>query len=292
MPNFMIIGAAKSGTTSLHHYLTQHPQIFLPMEKELQFFTDNELYNKGKEFYLNSYFSGAESYSAIGEATPFYLHRPEIVIPRLKHFFPAESLKFIVLLRDPVKRAWSHYLHMVRLGLEPLSFEQALEAESERLSQQPMSWYSYFSDGLYYRQLEKWFNQFPKEHFLIITQDQLAENVTQTLEDVFMFLDVESHISIADTTMKNEAGEAKSKLLMRFLMGRPFGMPAIKRVLPIKFRRRVGMKLRQMNTRPVSSVMEMNAETYDLLRKEYDQDIASLERLLNRSFASWRTEVC
>ncbi|MBL4774792.1 MAG: sulfotransferase [Mariprofundus sp.] len=287
LPNFMLIGAAKSGTTSLHHYLSQHPQIFLPSEKELQFFTDDKLFEKGKEFY-SSYFSGSEGFLAKGEATPFYLHRADIVIPRLKCFFPPNAMKFIVILRDPVKRAWSHYLHMVRLGLEPLSLEAALKLEVDRLNQDPTSWYSYYSDGLYCRQLKKWFEQYPRENFLIFTQDEMANDIKQVLKQVFQFLQVDCQSPIPDTTIKNEAGEVKSVVLMKLLMGRALGMPTVKRVFPIKHRRRIGMKLRQLNTRPVHKVKKMNPETFTLMRSLYDHDVADLEKLLNCSFASWR----
>ena len=289
MPNFMLIGAAKAGTTSLHYYLNQHPEVFFPKEKELQFFTDDALYEKGSEYYWKHYFDGAHRFPARGEATPFYLHRASIVIPRLKVFFP-EPMKFIVILRDPVKRAWSHYQHMVRLGLEPLSFEQALKEEDERIRRQPTSWFSYFSDGLYAHQLEQWFDHYPRENFLVLTQDEMAADVHGVLKRIFSFLEVDADVVIPDLAVKNEASEARSRLLMKVLMGRGPASNWIKAMIPIHLRRRVGSELRQLNTKPVSGPIMASPESVQVLKAAYDHDVAKLELLLNRSFAYWRSE--
>lgn len=289
MPNFMLLGAAKAGTTSLHYYLNQHPQIFLPKEKELQFFTDDKLYAEGKEYYLKHYFSGAHLFPARGEATPFYLHRSAIVIPRLKEFFSGR-IKFIVMLRDPVSRAWSHYQHMVRLGHEHLTFEDALLAETDRLREQPTSWFSYFSDGLYAHQLEQWFEHYPQVDFLILKQDEMMADAHELLGGVFSFLEVDANITISDLSVKNEAGAVKNKLLMEMLMGRAPGSGWVKKMVPTYLRRRWGMKLRQLNTKPAAVAEKMLPGTAEMLRKAYDADLALLERQLGLSFSSWRED--
>jgi hypothetical protein len=287
-PNFMLLGAAKAATTSLHHYLLQHPEIYLPKEKEIQFFTDDALYEKGLDYYLRHYFREARGFPARGEATPFYFHRSEVVIPRLIKCFGLSGLKFVIVLRDPVKRAWSHYQHMLRLGLETLEFEQALEQEAERMKDQPLSWYSYYSDGLYASQLHQWFEHFPKESFFVISQDDLIEDSHRVLATIFCFLGVDPDILIRDISIKNEAAEPRSALFMRVLSGRTRGGVWIKKCLPIPLRRRIGMTLRQLNTRPVSQVSEMKPETRIKLGKAYENDLVRLENLLGRSFASWR----
>jgi len=288
LPNFLILGATKSGTTSLHHYLKQHPDVFLPEEKEIQFFIDDQLYEKGMEFYQKQYFSGTSDYGAVGEATPLYFHRPELVIPRLKESFPADSLKFVLLLRDPVKRAWSHYLHMVRLGAETLDFERALLMEEKRLHADPASWYSYFSDGLYGKLLEQWFDAFSAESFLILTQDDFVRDVHLSLKKIFSFLGVDDSVCIQDLSIKNEAGQARSKKLMSLLMGRFPGANLIKAVVPVPFRRRLGMKLRHLNIVPSDQTSPMDADMETELRKRYVADICKLEGLLNFPLEEWK----
>jgi hypothetical protein len=288
LPNFMVIGATKAGTTSLHHYLLQHPQIFLPKEKELQFFTDDQLYSRGKAFYLDNYFKDAHKFLARGEATPFYLHRPEVVIPRLKQTFPDGALKFLVILRNPAKRAWSHYLHMVRLGLENYDFDTALAMEEQRMKESPLSWFSYYTDGLYSRQLKHWFSAYPQEAFLIITQDELATDTQEALQKIFAFLNVDMTQKVSDLSVKNQAGEAKSKFLMRVLMGRFSGASFFKKILPVRLRRHIGMILRHMNTQPAKNTLMMPDRTYEDLAKRYNADLEELENLLGRSFGNWR----
>ena len=288
LPNFMVIGAAKAGTTSLHHYLLQHPQIFLPKEKELQFFTDDQLYKRGKAYYLDNYFKQAHLFPARGEATPFYLHRPEIVIPRLKQIFADETLKFVVLLRDPAKRAWSHYLHMVRLGLEIFDFSTALAMEEQRMKEDSLSWFSYYTDGLYSRQLKHWFSAYPQEAFLILTQEELASDTQEALQKIFAFLNVDITQKVRDLSVKNKAGEAKSKFLMRILMGRFSGASFLKKILPVQLRRHIGMILRHMNTQPAKNTLMMPDRTYEDLAKRYNADLEELDTLLGRSFENWR----
>jgi len=287
-PNFLILGATKSGTTSLHHYLKQHPEIYLPQEKETQFFIDDQLFHRGIEYYKKHYFSGVCDELAIGEATPLYFHRPAIVIPRLKASFPDGVLKFILLLRDPVSRAWSHYLHMRRLGIEPLEFEAAMAAESERIKLEPISWYSYFTDGLYGELLDQWFSAFSPEQFLIMTQDEFITDLDSSLSEVFAFLSVDTSVRIHDLSVKNEAGVARSKRLMSLLMGRFPGSGVLKGLLPLHFRRSLGMRLRHMNAKRADRPIELDGQLEQELRHRYVHDIERLELLLQRSFSSWK----
>lgn len=289
-PNFFLLGAAKAGTTSLHHYLVQHAQIYLPQEKEIQFFTDEALFVKGPEFYLKHYFRGARAFCARGEATPLYFHRPELVAPRLKEYFGLSRLRFVVVLRNPAKRAWSHYQHMRRLGLEPLGFEPALEKEAARMREEPRSWFSYYSDGLYANQLEHWFQHFSEDRFLVLSQDDLIEDLDRELRKIFCFLGIDTNARIKDKAVKNEAAEPKSAFLMRVLMGRIPGGSLLKHVLPIPFRRRIGMALRHFNTRPVIRHSKMAPETEFKLTQAYERDLERLEKLLGRSFSSWRAD--
>ncbi len=135
LPNFLIIGAAKAGTTSLYDLLKQHPQIYLSFVKEPMFFSHDDNYRRGPEWYARAFFSGAQGCLERGEASPHYLYWSEKVAPRIKMVYGQMPVKYIVILRDPVERAYSWYWNMVKEGMEDLPFETAVDLEEERLQE-------------------------------------------------------------------------------------------------------------------------------------------------------------
>lgn len=197
LPNFLIVGAAKSGTTSLYHFLNQHPDVFLsPERKEGRFFSgigDGSVY--WPAFYhfplaedLDAYrglFEGWSGQAAIGDVSPDYLaysHRaaPEV----LRHCGP--ETRIIAILREPVSRAWSHYLQNVRRDAEFLSFEKTLEVEAERKAAGWGFQWLYTDTGHFAEKLRPYLETF--EHVKVLTQDQLAADQDGVLADVFDFL--------------------------------------------------------------------------------------------------------
>lgn len=198
-PHFMILGTQKGGTNSLYQYLCQHPQILPATQKEIHFFT--LYYQKGIDWYRSQFPSTADGNLLLtGEGTPYYLFHP-CVPQRVYHHFP--NLKFIVLLRNPINRAISHYYWEVNLGYEMLSLKDALLQEPERLRGETEKLladetyyshnhqhYSYLSRGIYVEQLQNWMNVFPREQFLIVQSEDLASQSPKTLNQVFEFLDL------------------------------------------------------------------------------------------------------
>lgn len=200
MPDFIIIGAQKCGTTSLYNYLIQHPQIAPAATKEVHFFDLN--FEKGRDWYLEQFpeLGANQDKTITGEASPYYIFHP-LVPQRIYQMLP--QVKLIVLLRNPVARAISHYYHEVRLGYETLSLEDAianepirLQGEAEKLlaGQIERSFnyqhYSYLSRGLYFEQLKAWMRFFPKEQLLILKSEELDSQPSAILNQVFDFLDV------------------------------------------------------------------------------------------------------
>lgn len=197
MLDFLIIGAQKCGTTSLYHYLTQHPQIVSATRKEVHFFDLN--YSLGLEWYKTQLGQGDCPDCLYGEASPYYIFHPQVP-QRVYQLFP--QVKLIVLLRNPVDRAISHYYHEFnRLKAENLSLEEAIACEPERLKGElekldadPNYYsynhqhYTYLSRGLYLEQLHRWMKLFPKEQFLILSSEEFWENPDRALTDVFEFL--------------------------------------------------------------------------------------------------------
>jgi len=288
MPNFFIVGAAKAGTSSLYHYLKQHHQVFLTSEKEPHFFDNNMLYQKGLDYYLNTHFNGADSYIARGEATPAYLRLYNTVVPRMDNVFQEKKPKILIVLRDPVKRAWSHYLHRVRNVVECETFEKALEFEESRLKTDPRSWCGYYHDGLYSKQIEFWLDSFPKDKFHFILNDDLESKPQDVMKNVFSFLGVNTSVDVYVGEKRNVASAAKSKWLMKFLSQPSSIKIPLKLLLPYSTRRSISVYLRRKNLRPFDTVPILNKTTEIELRKKYDPEISRLEKIINRDLSMWR----
>jgi hypothetical protein len=146
--NFFCIGAQKAGTTTLYHLLSQHPDVYLPKEKEAHFFADDQEYAKGIDYYLDRYFSDPKNAKWKGTITPSY-SLFEKVPRRIKEALGTQ-LKFIFILRNPAERMWSQYQMNLSLKRENLSLEEAVKAEERRMlgSHQHQKWYSYVKRGL------------------------------------------------------------------------------------------------------------------------------------------------
>jgi hypothetical protein len=196
-PSFFLIGASRSGTTTLYDLLTRHPQARPAARKELEYF-DLQYHARHAAWYRSNFALRPLRRAVTGEATPSYLLDPRVPA-RLAHRYPDAML--IVLLRDPVDRAYSHWAHEVALGVEPLGFEDAIaaepdrtEGELERMLAEPsyISWqyfkYSYLARGLYADRLEPWLEHFPREQFLFLDFDHLASNQVEALRTVLDFL--------------------------------------------------------------------------------------------------------
>jgi hypothetical protein len=202
LPHFLIIGAQRAGTSSLYAYLSEHPDIHPAFVKEVHFF-DLE-FGRGLPWYRSMFplESRLRARGAItGEASPYYLFHP-LAAERAAAVVP--HAKLVVLLRDPVERAWSHYRHEVKGGRETLSFEDALAAEPERLARaEPLvrsgapeqlyrghRTHSYVARGRYTEQLEVWLQYFPREQFLALRSEDLFERPGDVWPRLLAFLNV------------------------------------------------------------------------------------------------------
>ena len=195
-PNFFILGAGKSGSTSLYHYLKGHPQVFLPRVKEPSFFCEDFQVVKNPIHYFRL-FEPVSSETAIGEASHVYLSSPSTPSV-LKTLFP--DARFIIILRNPANRAYSLYHHMRRTGFEPVaSFEKALMAEEARATSArfkahcPQYLYNflYFRSGLYGSQIERYFSLFPKEQFLLLKLERFVYEPEEYFKQILRFLAVD-----------------------------------------------------------------------------------------------------
>jgi len=202
LPGFLVIGAQKAGTTALYAYLRRHPAITGPSWKEVSFFDRH--YARGEAWYRGNFPNTFRSRgNLVGEASPSYLFHP-LAPERVRRLVP--GAKLIALVRNPVDRAYSHYQHEVALGREPLSFEDALAAEDERLRGEEermvgdpayfsQAWwnYTYRARGLYADQLERWLAVFPREQLLVVPSDDLSADPGAAYARVLEFLGAAPH---------------------------------------------------------------------------------------------------
>jgi hypothetical protein len=200
LPDFLVIGAQKAGTTALYAYLRWHPGITGPSWKEVSFFDRH--WWRGEAWY-RGHFPLRAGGRLVGEASPSYLFHP-LAPERVRGLVP--DVRLVALLRDPVARAYSQYQHEVALGREPLSFEEALAAEHdrvrgevERLLADPRAFsrawwdHTYAARGLYAEQLERWFAVFPREQVLVVRTEDLGERPAETYAEILGFLGAAPH---------------------------------------------------------------------------------------------------
>jgi hypothetical protein len=197
LPDFLILGAQKAGTTALYAYLRWHPQVTGPSFKEVSFFDRH--YVRGERWY-RAHMPVRRSGVVVGEASPSYLFHP-LAAERVARMLP--SARLIALLRNPVDRAFSHYQHEVALGREQLSFEEALDREDERMQGElermladpayfSHAWwnYTYAARGRYAEQLERWYDAFPRDRLLVLLTDELAADTAGAYRRTLDFLGV------------------------------------------------------------------------------------------------------
>ena len=252
MPNLFVIGAAKAGTTAVYGYLAQHPKVFSSRVKEPMFFSREENYAKGLDWYEGAYFGGAKNHPVRAEATPHYLYCSEKVAPRIKKAYGERPVKFIVSFRDPVSRAYSWYWNMVREGREDLGFDEALRVEGRRLEQNRHELrqlgsmvYGYSAGSRYASLLQPYLELFYPESFFFVFQDDLKSRPNETCEEVFEFLGIESSIRV-NASNSNPAAMPRSRLLHQTLRRRFLFKELIKPFVPTRVRSR----LRQKSCKP------------------------------------------
>lgn len=209
LPDFIIIGAQKAGTSSLYYYLSQHPQLFAALQKEVKYFDTN--FRKGLPWY-HAHFPLKKAMGENGrvfEASPQYIFNPSS--SRLIHDI-VPRVKIVALLRNPADRAVSHYFHEKRRNREPLSIYEALEKEDARLKDviekedyenEIFRYYSYKTRGLYKVQLERYLKYFSRDQILVLSSEGFFSQPDVCLKRVFEFVGVDRDYQVKDLSPKN-----------------------------------------------------------------------------------------
>ena len=291
-PDFFIIGAQKSGTTALHHYLNEHPDIYLPEQKETKFFIDGKEYEKGLGYYEEKYFSGCENEKAVGEVDPDIMYFPE-AIPRIKEHI--DNPKFIIILRNPIERAFSHYLMTYRRGIEKHAFEDAIKLEEGRIKKGYFErmHFSYISRGFYYSQITTILEQIDRSQILYLTVEDLSNNTLDTIHRCCEFLGVSEDFEPANINKRyHEAEIPKTTKVFSLLKDdNSFysSLRAIGRlVMPkLEWRREFRKKLLSWNLQPNKGKIVLSKEVRQLLSDTYREENKKLSELLGRDLGHW-----
>ncbi|HKJ41747.1 MAG TPA: sulfotransferase domain-containing protein [Sunxiuqinia sp.] len=219
--NTLVIGAGRSGTTSLCKYMEEHPGICFSVIKELHYFSIEELYQRGLEYY-HSFFPEYKGQSIVASADT-YLLMDHAAILRIKDYNP--DMKIVVLLRQPVDRTYSSYNYSVNYGhhdaypsfLDSLEHEKQIEQVKNIVDRNNVG---HFYGSLYHYHLSKWLDAFPRENVLILTTNQLKNDPTQLHAELCRFLGIEYQGEQQEEKKLNPNAVPKSKLVERFLLDR------------------------------------------------------------------------
>ena len=244
LPNFILSGFPKCGTTSLHYYLSEHPEIYMPDQKELHFFT-NRIFAKNNKGTgdsilththiktLNEYqkcFKGGENFKIVGETSPSYINHPELFKKISKTL---SDPKIIVLIRDPIKRAYSNYLHLLREQRETLSFEEALSQEEKRKALKYADFWYYKFNSTYYEKIR--IAKLVFSNVLIITQEELSQEPLKIMKRTYEFLGVDTEFKPKRITAKYNPGGAYKKNIITSIIFKPSTAKNIlKKTVPVR----------------------------------------------------------
>lgn len=279
-PDFIIIGAGKCGTTSLHNYLAQHPQIYMCPKKETFFFINEKTRAKHKpwgavttteDYY--SLFQDAPKSSVIGEISTNYYAYPESAQLIYNHI---PTVKIIAILRDPAERAFSGYQMHVRQGIEKKSFEQVILEENK-----------YVKRGFYFSELIPYFKTFDRQSIKILLYDDLCQNPLVFMQDLFKFIGVDDNF-IPDMSKKGRKGGLPKNQNLNHLLTKPNLLRSsvatvLKLAIPLQLRQQIRASMIKNNTYKA----QLSPEARKKLIEIYKSDILKLQDLIERDLSNW-----
>jgi len=280
LPNFIIIGSAKAGTTSLYKYLGQHPDIFMSAIKETNFFaTDDPLIKKERPSFpfpvktieeYQALFSGVTSETAIGEASPIYFESP-LAAQNIHSKIP--QVKLILSLRNPVQRAFSGYLMHALYGnnIGPVTIE-SFDPEQR-----------YVQAGLYSEGVDRYLKQFGSAQLKVLLFEELIKNTSSVLSDIFQFLNISSSFEVNTTEKHNIASYPKYKFINRLLMN-----DSLRNRFADYIPRSAKQFAKTLLKKNETDKPKLTDEIIEFLKKYYLADINRLEDLIDKDLSSWK----
>ena len=294
-PKFLVVGTARAGTTALNHYLNQHPQIFLPAQKEPCFFcfVDEELrYKKGKFSFAvtntnkyNRLFKDVKPDQLAGDiSTPYlYLHNQTIHNIKKYHSNP-EALKILIILRNPVERAYSQYLWKVRDGREELSFEKSLKQEKLRMEENYSFDYFYAHRGLYYEQVKNYIENFSAVKIILFEDFIFA--FEETMADLCRFLGIQHEFKFIRKYNINSSSFPRFGTLGKMITVESKIKFKLLKYIPEEVRMGIKEHFNKWNTSD-KFPLPIAASTRVFLQEYYKEDILKLQTLTELDLSAW-----
>lgn len=287
-PNFLVVGAARAGTTSLYYWLKQHPEVFMPDVKEPSYFVHD--YGVSDWALYLSLFEPGRGKKARGEASAAYLYCKESPA-WIKSILG--NIKIIIILRNPVQRAFSLYVWMVKEGYEDArTFEDALSREPKRMQSyefqencpQFFPDYLYYTTGLYFQQIKRYYDIFGENNVRVYLFDDLVNDPRALIRDIYDFLGVDS--SFVPNLKAYNPGIKPRSVLFQYWLRTKARHSLILRFLPSAYSWRIQTMLMRLNLR-IGTRPKMNLATLRTLQERYGPNIINLMQLLDRDVSHW-----
>lgn len=288
LPNFVCPGAPKSGTTTVFQLLKQHPEIYLPRVKEPKFFSEHQNYSKGLDWYQTEFYPDAQGKKIIGDMSPDYM---------IYHYVPerirqclGENVRLVFMLRNPVDRAYSHYLMNRWWSGEHRPFEKAVHDNIESIRREG-PWNkpdNYVCGSLYYLQIINFLNYFPKENMKFILFEDYIKDTIKIVNEIICFLGLQS-----DREMEFKMKINRARFPRSMIVSRVIGSLAFKNTISAilgsdKMTRKCLRYLHQLNTsRKKNQYPAVPDHVRNKLRDYFAGDLVKLEELIGKDIGLW-----
>tara|TARA_B100001142_G_scaffold327124_1_gene384046 strand:- start:552 stop:1421 length:870 start_codon:yes stop_codon:yes gene_type:complete len=284
--DFFIVGAPKAGTTSLYHYLDKHPEINMSSEKEPNYFSNDELEEQGMYYgkprinkieMYHSLFAKHRQFKLRGEGSVSYLFYKNVPA-KIKEYNP--KAKIIIMLRNPVDRAFSHYLMDRRLGLVHDSFEDVINKKSVHKDAK-LFYQQYIQVGEYANQVKRYLEHFDRNDILFVNYDELKEDVTVVIQNTYSFLGLDMSYR-ANLEKKHNTYTMPKNNIIRFIYSFVSLRKTLSSLLPKSLIRVIRLVLFRADKKP-----KLLKETREKLKLLFKQDINELSKILDKDLSSW-----
>ena len=287
LPNYMFLGAAKSATTTYYDILKNHNEVFVPKFKEPHFFNFDNNFSKGIDWYSQTYFGNVSREKAIIDFTPTYLYS-NLCAERIFNCL-GPKMKFVVILRNPVDRAYSHYNHSVRDGHEEKSFIDAINLEAKRIDKFKKNndflselRYSYISQGMYFNMLNSYLKYYNINDFLIINFDEeVIKNINKTKTKLSDFLNIDL-TDLDFNVHSNKSGKPKNRLIQTLINKDNILRKLLKFFVPQMSRQILRNTIKNLNKKEFDYNLISDKKRKIIYDKYFSDDIKKLEEIIGR----------
>ena len=283
--DFFIVGVPKAGTTSLYHYLDEHPQVEMSSQKEPDYFSDLPIQKQGM-YYGKNRTNTLEKYESLfaqkdgviyGEGSVSYLFY-ENVAEDIKKYNP--NAKIIIMLRNPIDRAFSHYLMDYRLGVVSDSFEDVVNKKAKHKNAD-LFYQQYIEVSEYAKQIKRYYSVFSKENILVVDYEDFKKNITGTVDEVYSFLNISNEF-VADVNTKHNTFTMPKNKGIRFI----YSFVSLRKILIFIFPKALVKNIRGLlfmtDKKP-----KLLLETRNYLKQFFSDDVRELGDFLGKDYSKW-----